>query len=119
MNPETMKIQPMEKMMTTANMITSMRNRHIVSLSLLRHHLSTYFHLNKDVIDLCSEYRLLYWQPEYFFRTMKDGKIDDFQVIYIKHGPAVLRKCNQVKLSFRKAHKNFGPMAYVLVTSGD
>lgn len=71
----------------------------------------------KDCLDL---YYMLYWKTTYFFSKLATGTLERegkvYKVIYHNTDPATLRKCNQVKLSFRCPKSVFDIQPVVLVT---
>ena len=77
------------------------------------------FNIPIDFQDLYHKYYLVYWQPEYFFSQLQDGMIQrdgtDYQVIYHLCTPATVRKCSQVRLSFRVPQQEYEIEPYVLV----
>jgi hypothetical protein len=71
----------------------------------------------KDCLGL---YYMLYWKATYFFSRMDKGTLERegkvYKIIYYNTDPATLRKCNQVKLSFRCPKSVFDIQPVVLVT---
>jgi len=97
--------------------------KHKVLPSSLRYMLQNHFNYPIEFLDTLDSYYLRYWDSKYFLKLIKDGTVtvEDtiYHIIYKDCSPYSIRKCSQVKLSFRTPAKEYGMESYVLVRCGD
>lgn len=77
------------------------------------------FSINTSLQDCFEAYYLKYWRGEYLLDQIEDGAMVDsgrtYLVIYQNCTPFQVRKCAQVRLSFRSALPEYEIPAYVIV----
>lgn len=88
------------------------------------HHLCiNNFHFPEEYRDTLIKYNILHWSSEHVFNVMKAGVINDgindYLIVWDDCTPFTARKCDSLKLSFRKCRKEFDIPCYVVIRRGN
>lgn len=101
---------------------TSFMEKHTGSISSLRHHMVSYWHLCPAMAKHMTLYYKVHLTPAELDNWISEGTVKHinnetiYQVIYHKTGPASLKHYTHIKLSFRKADPVYGDLAFVLIS---
>lgn len=101
-------------------MRSSLMEKHTGSISSLRHHMVSYWHLCPAMKKHMEFHFMSLITPSELTKWISDGTIKTgdilYQVIYHKTGPASLKHYTHIKLSFRKCLSIYGDLAFVLIS---